>query len=164
MLVLSRKAGESLVIGDGITVTVQSVKGDVVRIAIDAPRQVPILRGELVPRARSTARPWARRTAPCRPCAPGWAPTKTPRPKSNHGICRRLRQRAWAQAGGLYIAPPRYGAGAGHSARAGNGLSAITLSVRPKAHTTFQGGKKMIIQHNIPALNSYNKLTSTTTP
>ncbi len=48
MLVLSRKAGESLVIGDGITVTVQSVKGDVVRIAIDAPRQVPILRGELV--------------------------------------------------------------------------------------------------------------------
>ncbi len=47
MLVLSRKAGEKIIIGDGITLSVVEVKGNRVRIAIDAPDQVRILRGEL---------------------------------------------------------------------------------------------------------------------
>ncbi len=47
MLVLSRKPGEKVVIGNGITLTVVQVKGDRVRLAFAAPDQVRILRGEL---------------------------------------------------------------------------------------------------------------------
>ena len=48
MLILQRKAGESLVIGDDITVRVISVDGTRVRLAIDAPETVSILRSELI--------------------------------------------------------------------------------------------------------------------
>lgn len=48
MLVLSRRAGESVVLGDDITVTVLEVRGDVVRIGIDAPRDVKVHRAELL--------------------------------------------------------------------------------------------------------------------
>ena len=48
MLILQRKAGESLVIGDDITVRVVSVDGTRVRLAIDAPGNIPILRSELI--------------------------------------------------------------------------------------------------------------------
>jgi carbon storage regulator CsrA len=47
MLVLSRKPGEKVVIGNGITLTVVEVKGNRVRLAFDAPDQVRILRAEL---------------------------------------------------------------------------------------------------------------------
>jgi carbon storage regulator CsrA len=48
MLVLTRKTGEKVVIGDDITVTVVAVTGNRVRVSIDAPDQVPILRAELL--------------------------------------------------------------------------------------------------------------------
>ena len=48
MLILQRKAGESLVIGEDITIRVVSVDGTRVRLAISAPEDVPILRTELV--------------------------------------------------------------------------------------------------------------------
>ena len=48
MLILRRKAGETLLIGDNIKVTIVDVYEGGVRIAIDAPRSVPILRSELV--------------------------------------------------------------------------------------------------------------------
>ena len=48
MLVLSRRAGEKVVIGDDITITVIEVRGDVVRIGIDAPRSVAVNRWELL--------------------------------------------------------------------------------------------------------------------
>jgi len=47
MLVPSRKPGEKVVIGNGTTVTVVDVSGGRVRIGIDAPYQLRILRGEL---------------------------------------------------------------------------------------------------------------------
>jgi carbon storage regulator len=47
MLVLSRKPGEKLVLGGGITVTVLMVHGDRVRVGIEAPDHVRILRAEL---------------------------------------------------------------------------------------------------------------------
>lgn len=47
MLVLSRKTGERIVIGDNITITVTRIRGDKVRIGIDAPPDVRILRGEV---------------------------------------------------------------------------------------------------------------------
>ncbi len=48
MLVLSRKPGEKLVIAGGITITVVEVTGNRVRIGIDAPADVRIMREELV--------------------------------------------------------------------------------------------------------------------
>jgi carbon storage regulator len=47
MLVLSRKPGEKVVIGNGITITLVEVQGNRVRVGIDAPDQIRILRGEL---------------------------------------------------------------------------------------------------------------------
>lgn len=47
MLVLSRKAGESLVIGDEIEISIVEVKGDQVRLAVKAPRQIPVHRKEV---------------------------------------------------------------------------------------------------------------------
>ncbi|QTX31474.1 carbon storage regulator CsrA [Aminithiophilus ramosus] len=52
MLALSRKKGESLLIGDDIEVVVVDVKGDQVRLGIKAPRDYVILRSELVDAVR----------------------------------------------------------------------------------------------------------------
>jgi len=48
MLVLSRRVGDSVVIGDDVVVTVLEVRGDVVRIGVDAPREVAVRRKELL--------------------------------------------------------------------------------------------------------------------
>ena len=48
MLVLSRKTNETIKIGDDIEIRILEVKGDTVRIGIEAPKSVDILRGELV--------------------------------------------------------------------------------------------------------------------
>jgi carbon storage regulator len=48
MLVLSRRVGESIIVGDDVTVTVLDVRGDVVRIGIQAPRSVAVHREELL--------------------------------------------------------------------------------------------------------------------
>ncbi|GAB1643294.1 carbon storage regulator CsrA [Krasilnikovia sp. MM14-A1259] len=47
MLVLTRKAGESVIIGDNIVVTVLEARGDVIRIGIQAPRDVQVHREEV---------------------------------------------------------------------------------------------------------------------
>ena len=49
MLVLSRKVGEKLIIGENITIVVNRVAGNRVTIGIDAPEEVRIIRGELKP-------------------------------------------------------------------------------------------------------------------
>jgi carbon storage regulator len=56
MLVLSRRIGESVVVGDDVTITVLEVRGDVVRIGIDAPRSVAVHRAELLEQLESTNR------------------------------------------------------------------------------------------------------------
>ncbi len=56
MLVLSRRVGESIVIGDEVTVTVLEVRGDVVRVGIDAPRSVAVHRAELLRELEETNR------------------------------------------------------------------------------------------------------------
>jgi len=48
MLVLARKLDESIVIGDNITVKVISVEKGVVKLGIDAPSDIPIVRNELI--------------------------------------------------------------------------------------------------------------------
>ena len=47
MLVLSRKKSESIVVNDSITITVVEIRGDKVRLGIDAPRDVPVHRSEV---------------------------------------------------------------------------------------------------------------------
>ncbi len=49
MLVLSRKSGQRIKLGDAIRVTVIRVQGDQVRIGIEAPQDVVVLREELAP-------------------------------------------------------------------------------------------------------------------
>ena len=56
MLVLSRKSGESIVIGGAIRVQVMTVKGHMVRLGIDAPKEVPVHRSELYERIRENDR------------------------------------------------------------------------------------------------------------
>lgn len=48
MLVLSRRAGESVVLGEDVTITILEVRGDVVRVGIDAPRSLKVHRAELL--------------------------------------------------------------------------------------------------------------------
>lgn len=47
MLILSRRAGESITIGDEITITVVAVNGSQIRLGITAPRDVRVLREEI---------------------------------------------------------------------------------------------------------------------
>lgn len=47
MLILTRRLGETLMIGDNVTVTVLETKGGQVRIGIDAPKEVSVHREEI---------------------------------------------------------------------------------------------------------------------
>ncbi len=52
MLILTRRVGETLMIGDQVTVTVLGVKGNQVRIGVEAPRDVAVHREEIFDRIR----------------------------------------------------------------------------------------------------------------
>jgi len=56
MLVLTRRVGETLIIGDNIKITVVGVKGGQVRLGIDAPKEISVQREELILKALEAAR------------------------------------------------------------------------------------------------------------
>lgn len=56
MLVLTRKAGQSVRLGDDVVVTVLAVSGQSVRLGIEAPDSVPVWRGELLDSERLALR------------------------------------------------------------------------------------------------------------
>jgi carbon storage regulator len=57
MLVLSRKLGEKIVIGDNIVVTVVKIDRNQIRIGIEAPQEVPVYREEISPARTGAAKP-----------------------------------------------------------------------------------------------------------
>lgn len=90
MLVLTRKLMEKLYIGDDICVTVVRIEGGQVRLGIDAPREISVVRAELVPdRVVGQGRPIPR--APHPRLA---SDSVTHRPASAHGIDNRRRGRS----------------------------------------------------------------------
>jgi carbon storage regulator len=57
MLVLSRKLGEKIVIGDNIVVTVVKIDRNQIRIGIEAPQEVPVYREEISPARVASSKP-----------------------------------------------------------------------------------------------------------
>jgi carbon storage regulator len=73
MLMMTRRAGQKIVIGDGITIEVVEVAGNTVRLGVDAPRSVPVYREEIwtAVRAENEAAATELPAAPPAPQAPG---------------------------------------------------------------------------------------------
>jgi carbon storage regulator len=83
MLVLSRKLGEKVRIGPDITLTLLEVKGNRVRIGIEAPDQVCVLRGELKDLESVTLQRLEEQ--------PSDAPPSFPKPSGIRGAIKRMR-------------------------------------------------------------------------
>lgn len=60
MLILTRRVGESLMVGDNVTVTVLGVKGNQVRIGVNAPKDVAVHREEIYSRIHEGGQPAAK--------------------------------------------------------------------------------------------------------
>ena len=72
MLMMTRRAGQKIVLGDNITIEVVEVAGNTVRLGVDAPRSVPVYREEIWTAVRSeNAAAAAARDLPAAPSAPG---------------------------------------------------------------------------------------------
>ena len=78
MLVLSRRKGESVVIANSITVTVIDIRGDQIRLGIDAPREISVHREEVHRQVQNANRDAVQSADPKSPLLKG-----TPRPRSS---------------------------------------------------------------------------------
>ena len=71
MLVLGRKVGDEIVIDDRIRIRVSKLRGSTVSLSIEAPVEVPIMRGEIAGKEQSATRPRTPRKTPLPvPCLP----------------------------------------------------------------------------------------------
>lgn len=95
MLVLTRKLMETLYIGDNIRITVVRLENGQVRLGIDAPREVPVVRAELVPERQAADAPHPAAVQPG-PTSPRPAPLslrRSPSVAGGTGSRRRGRSR-----------------------------------------------------------------------
>ena len=76
MLMMTRRAGQKIILGDGIVIEVVEVAGNTVRLGVDAPRSVPVYRGEIwtAVRAENEAAASAPASLPQTPPPPGQTP------------------------------------------------------------------------------------------
>ena len=77
MLVLTRKSNQSIMIGDDIELSVLSIAGGTIRVGIQAPRDVPILRTEIYEKPKSSGRFRASRDRQRAPTLEDDTPTST---------------------------------------------------------------------------------------
>ncbi len=99
MLILTRRVGESVVIGEDVTVTVLGVKGNQVRIGINAPKHVAVHREEIFERIKNgRGRPARRRRRIRQPSSPPHGKPCPPRAILDPFLPRPLRV--------FMIAPP----------------------------------------------------------
>jgi carbon storage regulator len=78
MLMMTRRAGQKIVLGDNITIEVVEVAGNTVRLGVDAPRSVPVYREEIWTAVRAENEAAATATelpVPPPPAAPGGQPS-----------------------------------------------------------------------------------------
>lgn len=85
MLILTRRPGERVVIGDEILVTVMGVSGHTVRLGIAAPEGIPIYREEIWLAVKEENRAAAAADAGALPSAPGPAPGPAEQPETDQG-------------------------------------------------------------------------------
>ena len=64
MLILTRRVGETVMIGDNVTVTVLGVKGNQVRVGVNAPREIAVHREEIFDRIKREQEAAASESAP----------------------------------------------------------------------------------------------------
>jgi carbon storage regulator len=83
MLILTRRPGERVVIGEDVLVTVMAVSGHTVRLGIEAPSGVPIYREEIWLAVREENRAAAEASADALPSAPPQNPAAAPPPKGD---------------------------------------------------------------------------------
>jgi carbon storage regulator CsrA len=102
MLVLTRKPQQQIRIGDNITVTIVKIKGNTVRVGIEAPRSVRVVRGELPVKAAQPGTTSSRDAAPlCELTSSGSSTGKSStagddaaEPCRLHGLVAKFRQAA----------------------------------------------------------------------
>ena len=80
MLILARRIGESIIIGDRVEVSVVDIKGDQVKLGIEAPRDVPVFRREVHQAIQEENRRAAAGTHERLPALDGLAPDPTRNP------------------------------------------------------------------------------------
>ncbi len=83
MLILTRRPGERVVIGEDVLVTVMAVSGHTVRLGIEAPSGVPIYREEIWLAVREENRAAAEASADALPSSPPQKPAAGPPPKGD---------------------------------------------------------------------------------